>query len=168
MRVPKRRRREGKTDYKLRMGLLKSGKPRVVFRKTNSYIIGGYVESKEAKDKVVVNAVSKELLSYGWPESSRGSLKSLPASYLTGFLLGKKILDKINKKGKAEGVFDIGLLRSIKKSRVYAFLKGIRDSGVKITGKEELFPDEKRIKGEHLKIKLEIEKIKENIEKRFV
>jgi large subunit ribosomal protein L18 len=158
----KRRRAEGKTDYRARIRLLKSGKARVVFRKTNRYIIGQYVKSIEAKDKVLVGVNSKELLNYGWLPSY--NLKSLPACYLTGFLLGKKVLEKNEK----EGIFDIGLIRSIAKSRVYAFLKGIVDAGLKIKHKEEVFPDEKRLGGEHLKNKVEVEEIKQNIERKFV
>ena len=105
-----KRQNEGKTDYKARIGMLKSRKGRIVFRKTNKYIIGQYVESREAKDNVVAGANSKELLNYGWPESAIGSLKSLPASYLTGFLLGKKLSDKEIK----ECIFDIGLIRNKK------------------------------------------------------
>jgi len=87
----RRRRKEGKTDYKSRLGLLKSGKARVVARKTNRYFIGQIVISDIAQDKVIIGANSKELLSKGWPEELKGSLKSLTACYLTGFLLGKKI-----------------------------------------------------------------------------
>lgn len=155
----KKRRAEGKTDYRARINLLKSGKGRVIFRKTNKYVIGQYVKSKEAKDSVIVGVTSKKLLQYGWPETGKGSLKSLPACYLTGFLLGKKILNKNYK----EGVFDIGLLRSIAKSRVYSFVKGVIDAGVDIKSKKEIFPDENRLKGRHLKISLGFDKIKEKI-----
>jgi large subunit ribosomal protein L18 len=96
---------------------------------------------------------------YGWPKENLGSLKSIPACYLTGFLLGKKIL----KIGKKECILDIGMIRSIKKSRVYAFLKGVVDSGVKMNVEKEVFPDEKRIKGEHTKVKNIFEKVKESI-----
>ena len=154
-----KRRTRGKTDYKARIKLLKSRKGRIIFRKTNKYIIGQYIKSKEAKDYVVLGVTSKNLLNYGWPESSKGSLKSLPACYLTGFLLGNKILDKDEK----EGIFDLGLLRSIPKSRAYAFLKGVSDSGVKIKVGEKMFPQEGRIK----KIswaEIDFNKIKKNIE----
>ena len=154
--VKKRRRMEGKTDYNARKELLKSKRARIVFRKTNRYVIGQYVKSEEAKDKVVTGLMSKELIDYGWPKTF--NVKSLIASYLTGYLLGKKILDK----GEKEGIFDSGLLRSVKKSRMYAFLKGVVDSGVKVKCKEEMFPEEKRIKNENS------EKIKEKIDKRFV
>jgi len=159
MRVEKRRRRESKTDYRLRIELLKSDKPRIVFRKTNRYVIGQCIESENAQDITRVGITSKELLKYGWPKENLGSLKSIPACYLTGFLLGKKIL----KKGKQECILDIGMIRSIKKSRVYAFLKGVVDSGVKMNVEKEVFPDEKRIKGEHTKVKDIFEKVKESI-----
>lgn len=160
MKTEKRRRHKGKTDYKARIGLLKSGKPRVIFRKTNSFVTGQYVESKEAQDKVIVGASSYELLKYGWPKEMSGSLKSLPASYLTGMLLGKKILDKDE---NASAILDIGLLRNIKKSRIYAFAKGIIDSGVDIPCSEEAFPDEARIIGRHMKRNPDFEKIKQKI-----
>jgi large subunit ribosomal protein L18 len=159
MRVEKRRRRESKTDYRLRIELLKSNKPRIVFRKTNRYVIGQCIESENAQDITRVGITSKELLMYGWPKENLGSLKSMPACYLTGFLLGKKIL----KKDKKECILDIGMIRSIKKSRVYAFLKGVVDSGVKMNVEKEVFPDEKRIKGEHTKVKNIFEKVKESI-----
>jgi large subunit ribosomal protein L18 len=163
----KRRRMEFKTDYKARLNLLNSGKNRIIFRKTARYIIGQYVKSEEAEDYVILGLTSKELMKYGWPQSLQGSLKSIPASYLTGFLLGKKILDK---EEKPEVIFDIGLLRSIPKSRIYSFLKGVIDSGIKVKYKEEMIPDENRIKGRHLKNSVPeiFNKIKETIEKKFV
>jgi len=160
MKTEKRRRREGKTDYKARLSLLGGGKPRIVFRKTNRYIIGQYVKSKEAQDKVEIGVTSRELLKYGWPKEMRGSLKSMTASYLTGFLLGKKITEK--EKGKA--ILDIGLLRNIGKSRIYAFVKGAADAGVEIPFSEKVIPDESRIRGRHMKRNVDFEKIKSKIE----
>jgi len=152
----KRRRREKKTDYKARLNLLKSGIPRVVIRKTNRYINVQHVKSKEAKDKVILGVTSRDLLKFGWPKEREGSLKSVPACYLTGFLMGKKM-----EKGKV--ILDIGLSRNIKKGRIYAVLKGLVDAGVDISFKEEIFPDEKRLKGEHLKNKIDIKKVKEKL-----
>jgi len=136
-RTIRRRRKEGRTDYKLRLGLLKSKKARIVVRKTNKYIVGQLVISNDAQDKVIAQAYSKELLSNGWPKNLSGSLKSLPASYLTGFLIGKRT-GKIK-----EGILDIGLHRNVKKSRLYAFLKGLADSGFKIDYNHGVLPDEK-------------------------
>lgn len=143
--IDKRRRIENKTDYLNRRRLLEGGKPRVVIRKTNKYIIIQYVESKEAQDKVIVTAFSKELLEHGWPKDKSGSLKSLAAAYLTGTLFAKKM------KHTSESVLDLGLLRSTKGSRIYAALKGMVDSGVKIKHDPKIFPEEKRINTEATK-----------------
>ncbi|MBR9701556.1 50S ribosomal protein L18 [Candidatus Pacearchaeota archaeon] len=161
MKTLKRRRREHKTDYGKRLKLLKSGKPRVVFRRTNRYLIVQYVESKEAKDKVVLGVNSKDLLKYGWPENAKGSLKSTAASYLTGHLIGKQIKDK-----KLDTpIVDMGMLRMVQKGKQYAFLKGLIDSGVDVKCPENAFPSEERIKGEHMKNKVDVDTIKEKIGK---
>ena len=94
MKTIRKRRKKGKTNYRRRIGLLKSEMPRVVIRKSNKYISIQYVKSNGAKDKVVVGASSKELIKYGWPENLAGSLKSVPAAYITGYLTGKKIIKK--------------------------------------------------------------------------
>jgi len=161
MKTLKRRRREHKTDYLKRLKLLKSEKPRIVFRRTNKYIIAQYVESEEARDKIILGVNSKDLLKYGWPENAKGSLKSITACYLTGYLIGKQI----NNKKLENPITDFGMLRAIHKSKVFAFLKGLKDSGISVKCKEEAFPSEERIKGEHLKNKIDIEKIKEKIGK---
>jgi len=163
MRTLKRRRRERKTDYKARLNLLKSPLPRIIVRKTNNYIIAQCVNTKEAQDNVLTGVVSKELLKYGWPKEKQGSLKSIPACYLTGLCLGEKIKKLNDKKTKENIILDIGLTRNIPKNRIYAVLKGLVDSGIKMKQKEDVFPDEKRIKGEHLKEKINFEDIRKKI-----
>ena len=138
MRTIKKRRKQNKTDYLGRLKLLKSGKPRVVFRRTNKYIIVQYITSKQAQDKIVLGFTSKDLMNYGWKNES-GSLKSIPASYLTGYLIGKQII----KKGLETPIVDFGMIRVLHKTNTYAFLKGLIDSGVKIKC-EKGFPDRKR------------------------
>ncbi|MDP2672762.1 MAG: 50S ribosomal protein L18 [Nanoarchaeota archaeon] len=155
----KRRRKEYKTDYKKRFALLKSGLPRIIFRKTNRYLIVQYIKSKEAQDTIVLGMDSKELLKYGWPEKE--SIKSIPASYLTGYLFGKKILLKKLEKP----ILDFGMTRALHKTKVYAFIKGLIDSGIKIECEKENFPNESRIKGEHLKNKILFDEIKSKIGK---
>lgn len=164
MKTQKKRRRERKTDYKARLNLLKSSLPRVIVRKTNKYVIVQYVKSERAQDKVIVGMTSKELLKYSWEQEKRGSLKSLPACYFIGLLLGKKI-KAIEKNKGTEAILDVGLARSIKRGRIYAVLKGILDSGIKIkhAKEKEIFPENKRLRGEHLKNKIDFERIKENI-----
>ena len=164
MKVDKRRRRENKTDYAKRIKLLKGESPRIVFRRTNRYIIAQYVTSKEAQDKIEIGATSKNLKTYGWPSEFEGSLKSVPASYLTGFLMGKEIIQKKLK----TPIVDLGMIRTISKNKAFAFLKGIADAGVKINCPEENFPEEDRINGKHLKKDFSkiFQEIKSKIEKK--
>ncbi len=157
--IDKRRRREGKTNYEKRIKMLKGNLPRLVFRKTNRYLIAQYVLSKEAKDKIILGINSKSLLKFGWPEKAKSGLKSVTASYLLGLLIGKKIKDK-----KIEDpIVDLGMIRNVHKSKTYGFLKGLIDAGIKIDYKEGIFPEENRLKGDHLKNKVDFEKIKSGI-----
>ena len=141
--VPYRRRREGKTNYRRRKNLILSGLPRLVARKTNKHIIAQMIEASAESDKVLASAHSSELRKkYGW----LGSLKSLPAAYLTGLLCGYRAL----KKGIKKAVLDIGLQTPSKGARVFAVLKGCLDAGVEIPHSEDVLPDEDRIKGQHI------------------
>jgi len=163
MKTLKRRRRERKTDYSKRIKLLKSRSPRIIFRKTNKYILAQYIVSKESQDKIEMGISSKKLMEYGWPEEFRGSLKSIPASYLLGLLMGRNII----KKKLKTPIVDFGMLRTIHKNRIYAFLKGLIDSDIKIKCKEEFFSPEDKIKGKNLKkdFSKTFEEIKSKIEK---
>lgn len=161
MKTVKRRRREGKTNYSTRLKLLKSEKPRLVFRKTNKLIISQYVTSEEAKDNVVFGYTSKALLKYGWPEKSKGSLKSVPAAYLTGYLTAKRIL----KDNLEKPIVDLGMLRTLGKTKIFGFIKGLIDGGLEIPCTEESFPEEERLNGESMKNKVEVSSIKSKIDK---
>lgn len=159
MKTIKKRRKQHKTDYGNRLKLLKSGKPRIVFRRSNKYILVQYVESNAAQDKIVFGTNSKNLLKYGWPENAKGSLKSLVASYLTGYLVGKQIKDKKLDKP----IVDFGMLRMVQKGKQYAFLKGLIEAGIDVGCPEKAFPSEDRLKGEHMKNKVDVEMIKNKI-----
>lgn len=163
MRLAKKRRIENKTDYNKRMKLLKSSKARIVFRKTNKYIIAQYISSQEAQDKIEIGLDSRELLSVGWPKEFAGSLKSITAAYLTGYLIAKKII----KAKKETPIVDLGMIRIIHKTKMFAFIKGMIDAGLKIKCEKEHFPEEDRIKGKNLKedFSKNFTKIKENIDK---
>jgi len=141
--VPYRRRREGKTNYLRRKKLILSGLPRLVARKTNKHIIAQMIEASVEGDKVIASAHSSELRKkYGW----LGSLKSLPAAYLTGLLCGYRALEK----GVKKAILDVGLQASSRGGRVFAVLKGCLDAGVEIPHGGEILPDEDRIKGQHI------------------
>ncbi len=153
-----RRRKERKTDYARRMKFLKSETPRLVFRKTNRYLITQYVTSKEAQDKIEMGISTKELLKHGWPKELSGSLKSITAAYFLGILVGKKIKEKKLR----EPIVDFGMMRMIHKSKPHAFLKGLVDSGLKLKHDEKTFPKLEKIQGKHIK-NFDFEKIKSKV-----
>ena len=64
--MPFRRRREGKTNYKKRLKLLLSKKPRLVVRKSLKYIRAQIVEFDKKGDKTLASAFSRELKKLGW------------------------------------------------------------------------------------------------------
>jgi large subunit ribosomal protein L18 len=141
-RVPFRRRREGKTDYRRRLKLMLSRKPRIVVRKSNKYIRMQLVSSDTAGDTTLVSSISSELQNYGFT----GAHGNGPAAYLTGLLFGKRALDA----GFNEGIFDIGLITPVHGSNVYASLKGALDSGMIIPHDPIVFPSDDRISGNHI------------------
>jgi large subunit ribosomal protein L18 len=161
MNVPKRRRRENKTDYKARLIILKSGKTRIVIRKTNKYIIMQAIESNQSQDKVISGVTSKELVDNGWDKKFEGSLKSIPAAYLTGILMASKL------DSKKEYILDIGMARNTK-GRIFAAAKGLVDGGLKINFGKDAAPKQERINGEHLEesVKNMINKVKLKLEKK--
>lgn len=141
-RVKFRRRREGKTNYRKRLGLIKSGKPRVVVRLTNKHVIVQFAEAKIEGDHILASATSRELIrDYGW----KGDENCTPAAYLVGLLAGLKAL----KAGIKEGIADIGL-HSRKSSRIFAAIKGVKDAGIEIPMGEEVEPDPERLAGKHI------------------
>jgi len=143
-RTIRRRRRENKTDYKLRKRILEFGVDRIVIRRTNKYFMVQVVESFEAQDKVKMTVTSKDLLKHGWPEKYSGSLKSVVAGYFTGLLAAKKF-------GKGKFVVDLGMARTIPGCRIFSVVKGLVEGGADINANEKVFPADERVKGEHLK-----------------
>ncbi len=143
-RVAFRRRREGKTDYKLRRALVISRKKRVVIRKSNRNIRLQLISSHAEGDKTHLSISSKNLESYQW----KGSTNNLPSSYLTGYMFGKKALEKGFK--DEELILDMGLNRKFYGSRIFTALKGAVDAGLNINHSEEIFPSDERIQGQHI------------------
>ncbi|AFM98456.1 60S ribosomal protein L5 [Encephalitozoon hellem ATCC 50504] len=162
--VKRRRRREGKTDYKHRTNMIRqdsnsygSVKHRLVVRITNSrvicQIVGAYMEG----DRVMVYADSSELPKYG----INFGLTNYSAAYATGFLIGRRALTALSLDGvygpkkidgsysitedvdgekKAPKVFlDIGLARSTKGAKVFGAMKGASDAGLNIPHSEVKF-----------------------------
>ena len=158
-RVPFRRRREGKTNYRKRLRLLLSGKPRMVVRKSNRYIRAQLILAAPEGDKTVADANSAELAKFSWEFSK----KNTPAAYLTGLLLGKRAL----RKGFKHAILDMGLHTPSQGCRIYAALKGAVDAGLEVPHDPSVFPAEERIRGEHIAEHIEIVKRFEEVKKRI-
>jgi large subunit ribosomal protein L18 len=136
-----KRRIEGKTNYRKRLALLKSGKVRLVIRKSLSNISVQLVNFNPSGDQTVASAVSSELKKFGWTKTG-----NIPAAYLTGLLAGKKAKEK----NVTEAVLDLGVQTSTKGSRIYAALKGVLDAGIDIPHSKDILPSEDRINGKHI------------------
>ena len=140
--VPYRRRRQGKTDYKLRRALVRSGKARAVVRLTNKYVTVQISEATPKGDMVRASASSKQLSKLGW----KGGLGNLPAAYLTGALAARRAVEK----GVREAILDIGLKGPAKGSKIFAALKGLADSGLVVPHSDDPLPKMDRIGGVHI------------------
>ncbi len=140
--LPYRRRKQGKTNYRLRRAFIVSGKPRVVVRGSLRNMTAQIVAAEPEGDKVLFSAQSRELIKHGW-KASRGNLS---AAYLTGFLCGSKAKAQDTR----EAIPDIGLHSPTKGAKVFAVLKGISDAGVVVSRNEKKIPDTARIRGEHI------------------
>lgn len=134
-----RRKREGKTNYKKRLALLKNRKPRILIRRSNKNILAQIIKYTPTGDVVEAVAHSKELEKYGWKYSKSNT----PSAYLTGFLLSKKTREK-------QALLDLGLQKSTKGSKNFSCLKGCIDGGIKVPHSEEILPSKERIAGRHI------------------
>ena len=152
-----RRRTEGKTDYRQRLRLLLSQKPRVVVRKSLKHMIVQLVSPSEQGDVTLVSAISSELKKFGLKSTG-----NTPAAYLTGLLFGLRAT-KVAK----EAVLDIGLQTSSPGSKIYAALKGMIDAGMSIPHDPVMFPSEERIRGEHIAEYLPFDEVKEKVLSEF-
>ena len=127
-----KRKRQGKTNYKKRLALLKSNKLRFVVRKSLKNILIQIVKYEPEGDKILVSAHSNQLKKFGW-KSYTGNKQS---AYLTGLLAGVKA----KKQNINEAILDLGLRPSIKNSVCYAAVKGAIDAGLNIPASEEILP----------------------------
>ena len=149
-----RRLREEKTNYKKRGIMLMGKRDFITVNITNENTQVQILKPGMTGDKVIASAHSRYLLEKGW----KGSRKSVPAAYLTGYLAGKKAL--------GQGAKDAILYTGTRKytQRMAAALKGIIDAGVQVPASKETFPSDDRINGEHLTVKNDISKMKSTID----
>jgi large subunit ribosomal protein L18 len=149
-----RRLREEKTNYRKRGTMLMGKRDFITVNITNENTQVQILTPGMTGDKVVASAHSRYLLEKGW----KGSRKSVPAAYLTGYLAGKKAIGK----GAKGAIMYTGTRRFTQ--RMAAALKGIIDAGLEVPADPETFPANERINGEHLTVKNEVSKIKSAID----
>jgi large subunit ribosomal protein L18 len=149
-----RRLREEKTNYRKRGTMLMGKRDFITVNISNENTLVQILTPGMTGDKVVSFGHSRYLLQKGW----KGSRKSVPAAYLTGYLAGKKAI--------ASGAKDAILYTGTKRytQRMAAALKGVVDAGVQVPVSEETFPSAERINGDHLTVKNDIPKMKSTID----
>ncbi len=153
-----RRKREGKTDYRFRMKIIKVGQLRLVVRRSLKNIIGQIVEFNPKGDKILFSVSSRELIKLGW----KACRNNTSAAYLTGFLLAKKV------KKALKCAVDIGFNASVKGSCIYGFVQGCVDGGLLVNCNKKIVPSIERIKGEHISaLAKSLKENKEKYEKQF-
>ncbi|KAG1656413.1 hypothetical protein FOA52_009391 [Chlamydomonas sp. UWO 241] len=163
--VKYRRRRQGKTDYRARLRLVKQDKNkynthkyRFVVRFSKKDVTCQIVYTTIAGDVCMAAAYSHELPGYGL---SCG-LTNYAATYATGLLCARRVLTKLGLadtyKGQEEAdgetfmvepeadaprpfyaLLDTGLKRTSTGSKVFAALKGALDGGIEIPHNEKRF-----------------------------
>lgn len=137
-----RRKREGRTDYRRRMSLLKSGKDRLVIRKSLKGMIAQIVRYDQKGDIVMASASSNDLRKLGLKTSG----SNVAVAYLVGLLLGKRASEK----GINYAIVDIGLNSSTKGSKIYAVVKGAIDAGLDVPASPDMFPSKERLEGKDI------------------
>lgn len=130
-----RRRREGKTNYAKRLALVKSGKPRMVVRRSNAGVVVQFVEFDPKGDRTLLTVTGSQLSKLcQWP-----SKRNVWTAYLAGLMAGRMA----HKKGVTEFVLDIGMYTPSRGSMLFAALKGAADAGLKASFDKEKVPEDK-------------------------
>lgn len=170
--VPRRRRREGKTDYYARRKMIAQDKSkynnrkyRYVVRFTNKRVIIQVVYATIVGDHVATAADSTELKKYGIDVG----LTNYAAAYATGLLVARRTLQKFqldsifSGKEEIDGeeyhveqeaddrrpfkcILDVGLRRTTVGARLWGALKGGVDGGLHIPHTQKSFPGYRRNK----------------------
>jgi len=165
--VQRRRRREGKTDFKARRKMVRQDKNkyntrkhRLVVRFTNRKVICQVVWATIRGDMVLTQATSNELEKFGIP----CGYKNYAAAYCTGLLVARRALKKVGLDEKFAGkeelngeeyhveeeenddqrpfkaILDVGLRRTTVGARMWAALKGAVDGGMYVPHSIKRFP----------------------------
>lgn len=134
-RVYFRRRREGKTNFAKRLALIKSGKTRMVVRRSNAGLLVQFVDFDPKGDKTILSVSGAHLSkSYKWP-----SKRNVWTAYLAGLMAGRMAL----KKGVKEFVLDMGMYTPSKGSVIFAAQQGASDAGLATSLDKGKVPEQK-------------------------
>ena len=157
-RVPFRRRREGRTDYRQRQRLLRARVPRAVVRTSLKSVTVQIIAYTEKGDEIITAANSRELVKIGWTANAG----NIPAAYLTGYLAGKRA----KKLDVERAVLDIGLREPAKGASCFAALRGLLDAGIDVPHGDDVLPSDDRIAGKHINESIEkmVEEVKGHME----
>mmetsp|Transcript_86921 Transcript_86921/g.210873 ORF Transcript_86921/g.210873 Transcript_86921/m.210873 type:complete len:315 (-) Transcript_86921:104-1048(-) len=164
--VQRRRRREGKTDFKARRKMTQQDKNKYNYRKyrlivrlTNRQCICQVAYATIRGDIIVAAATSKELTNFGVPCGH----KNYAACYCTGLLAARRVLKKFELDEKFKGkeeidgedyhvedeeneqrpfkcILDVGLRRTTVGARMWGALKGAVDGGLHVPHSTKNFP----------------------------
>ncbi|MFT4310112.1 MAG: 50S ribosomal protein L18 [Candidatus Woesearchaeota archaeon] len=140
--VAQRRKREGKTDYRKRLSLLKSHQVRLVVRCFSQHIVAQVVEYVPQGDKILVAVDSRQLQQHGWKVTNG----NIPEAYLVGL----SIAQKAKKLGVSSVILDTGLVTHLAGSKVYAVACGAVEGGLPLVCDKQVFPSDTRITGQHI------------------
>lgn len=131
------RKLSGRTNYRKRLALLKSGQPRLVIRKTLTRIILQIVDlgssnNANNSDKVMLTVTSDMLKKLGWMHSC----KNIPAAYLAGMVMGKTAVAA----NISRAVPDTGIQSITRGGKIFAAIKGAKDAGLDIQVSDDVVP----------------------------
>lgn len=172
--VKRRRRREGKTDFKARTKMIRQDKNkyntrkyRLIVRMSNQAITCQVAYATILGDKIVAAATSKELSKYGVV----AGYKNYAAAYCTGLLVARRALkafgldetikgkeevdgeefhieDEDNEQRPFKCILDVGVRRTCVGARMWGALKGAADGGLHVPHNTKNFPGYKPPEGE--------------------
>jgi len=164
--VQRRRRREGKTDFKARRKMVQQDKNkfntkkyRFIVRFSNTQCICQVAYATIRGDMIVAAATSRELGSFGVPVGH----KNYAAAYCTGLLAARRVLKRFGLDEKFKGkeeidgedyhvedeeneqrpfkcILDVGPRRTTVGARMWGALKGAVDGGLHIPHSTKNFP----------------------------
>lgn len=130
--VLKRRRREGRTNYQKRLGMVKSGLPRMVVRRSNRYVTVQFINFDPLGDRTLLNVTGPTLAKkFNWQAK-----RNVWSAYLTGLYAGTLA----KKAGVSDFILDSGMYTASAGNIVFAALKGALDSGLKTNFEEDKIP----------------------------